>query len=231
MIDIMAKKKEKQLTRKIKDYDWGKKKRLEEEAKQKLEVTEENEPKIEVLSHDEEVAELAKHLSDIVKNRTVRKRCNGKPHPMPVKAATLALLDLRSDQEEDHKMTYRQISSLSGVPTMTVHDWERERTEGKQIDELELADLTERTERRLSNEFLLLSDTFARASTAPKKIERASLLQLTTASCQMADKYRLFRGESNQNIAVIVKRAEEMKNQSHKFDEEINKLQSQLDDM
>lgn len=94
-------------------------------------------------------------------------------------------------------MSYRQIAQLTGSDKSTVHQTIKPL--------LDLVADPESLDKYRARQADIIDTMAARtiASVTDEDYEKASLLQKTTAFCQLVDKSRLISGQSTQNLAVL----------------------------
>ena len=150
--------------------------------------------------------------------------------------------DLRRKYNDNHKLitlalfaqgkSYREIMEITGVPTKaTIHNW----IHGAAEYEVELAkighsELIERTKNELSNRSYLMANRIL-SSVDDSDLDKATLLQKTTAYCQMVDKGRLTENKSTDNISLIYGNRDLTDSVIDTTEKELQDLQRQRDSL
>lgn len=134
-------------------------------------------------------------------------------------------------------MTYPDIANTLSIGLGTAHEWCKQITDNDaqsicndlDVGEVGLDELSERIKTQLKGKCYSNANHFL-SKISDEDVKKASLLQKTTAACQMIDKGRLLDNESTSNVLVYHKKSTAFRNEIIDIDSELMELEKDIDD-
>ena len=151
-------------------------------------------------------------------------------------------VDERKKYTDDHKMivmtlyaqgkSYREIMEITKVASKsTIHNWIHELADYEtRFQEMGHKELIERAKEQLSGKQYLLANRII-ASVTDEDLTKASLLQKTTAHCQLVDKARLMENKSTSNIAFLYQKKGQADTDISDTDKAIQALEAEIEEI
>ena len=122
----------------------------------------------------------------------------------------------------------QQTCDLVGVSKTTIHRWVTQNIDdGGFLDEYGLHQAANHIKSRMANRQMIMASNILE-SVSEEDMRKASLLQKTTAHCQLVDKSRLLSGDSTENISVIYGKRDKLEDKVSQKEQELRDLANEL---